>query len=91
MDNIKIEEVAPKFKPNTIKGIITPLRSFLTYNNINLKWKKLKIPVAEKIHYDFELQDTRKIILAMKEDSKMIVENIVYYQHLEIKNVFYFY
>ncbi len=85
-----INVMKPKFKPNTIKGIITPLRSFLTYNNITIDWKKLILPVAEKIHYHFELEDTKKIILAMQQYSKMIIEDKVYYQHLEIKNVFLF-
>lgn len=85
-----INDMKHYYKANTIRGITVPLRSFLTHNNIMIDWKKIKQPTAEKIHYHFELEDTKKIISAMREYSKMIIEGEVYYQHLEIRNVFLF-
>jgi integrase len=85
-----VNKISVDFQPNTVNGAIGSLRSFLTYNESNIAWKKLKRPIAEKIHYHFELEDTKKIIAAMKEYSKMIVNGEIYYQHLEIKNVFLF-
>ncbi len=85
-----VNKMSADFQPNTVNGAIGSLRSFLTYNESNIPWKKLKRPIAEKIHYHFELEDTKKIIAAMREYSKMIINGEVYYQHLEIKNVFLF-
>ena len=85
-----VNTLSINFKANTIKGFIANIRSFLTHNEINLSWNKLKKPTAEKIHYHFELEDTKKIIAGMREYSKMIIEDEIYYQHLEIKNVFLF-
>lgn len=85
-----VNKMSINFKPNTINGAIGSLRSFLTYNDSKISWKKLKRPTAEKIHYNFELEDTKKIIAAMRDYSKMIVNGEVYYQYLEIKNVFLF-
>ncbi len=85
-----INKMSIGFQPNTINGAIGSLRSFLTYNDSKISWKKLKKPTAEKIHYNFELEDTKKIIATMRDYSKMIVNGEVYYQHLEIKNVFLF-
>lgn len=85
-----VNKMSINFKPNTINGAIGSLRSFLTYNDSKISWKKLKTPTAEKIHYNFELEDTKKIIAAMRDYSKMIVNGEIYYQHLEIKNVFLF-
>lgn len=85
-----VNKMSISFKPNTINGAIGSLRSFLTYNDSKISWKKLKTPAAEKIHYTFELEDTKKIIAAMRDYSKMIVNGEIYYQHLEIKNVFLF-
>lgn len=85
-----INNLSVDFKANTIRGFIANIRSFLTYNEMNLSWNKLKRPTTEKIHYHFELDDTKKIIAGMKEYSKMLIEGEVYYQHLEIKNVFLF-
>jgi len=61
-----------------------------THNDINIAWTKLKKPTTEKIHYRFELEDTKKIIAGMREYSKMIIQGETYYQHLEIRNVFLF-
>lgn len=85
-----VNKMSIDFQPNTINGALGSLRSFLTYNDSKISWKKLKKPTAEKIHYNFELEDTKKIIAAMRDYSKMIVNGEVYYQHLEIKNVFLF-
>lgn len=85
-----VNKMSINFKPNTVNGAIGSLRSFLTYNDSKISWKKLKRPTAEKIHYNFELEDTKKIIAAMRDYSKMIVNGEVYYQYLEIKNVFLF-
>lgn len=85
-----VNKMNVNFQPNTVNSAIGSLRSFLTYNESNIPWKKLKRPIAEKIHYHFELEDTKKIIAAMREYSKMIINGEVYYQHLEIKNVFLF-
>ncbi len=85
-----VNKMSIDFKANTVNGSVGCIRSFLTYNDSKISWKKLKKPIAEKIDYKFELEDTKKIILAMKEYSKMIVDGEVYYQHLEIKNVFLF-
>lgn len=85
-----VNKMSINFKPNTVNGAIGSLRSFLTYNDSKISWKKLKRPTAEKINYNFELEDTKKIIAAMRDYSKMIVNGEVYYQYLEIKNVFLF-
>ena len=85
-----VNKMSINFKPNTVNGAIGSLRSFLTYNDSKISWKKLKRPTAEKIHYNFELEDTKKIIAGMRDYSKMIVNGEVYYQYLEIKNVFLF-
>ena len=78
------------FKPWTVRGTISSIRSFMTYHESKISWQKLKKPSVEKIHYNFELEDTKKIIAAMREYSKMVINGEVYYQHLEIKNVFLF-
>lgn len=89
-----IQNIANKmnldFKPHTVRGTLASIRSFLTYNESKITWQKLKKPVVEKIHYQFELEDTKIIIAAMRIYSKMIVNDEVYYQYLEIKNVFLF-
>ena len=78
------------FKPHTVHGCLASIRSFLTYYESKILWKKLKKPVVEKIHYQFELEDTKIIVAAMRIYSKMIVNGNIYYQHLGIKNVFLF-
>ena len=85
-----VNKMSANFQPNTVNGAIGSLRSFLTYNDSKISWKKLKKPTAEKIHYNFELEDTKKIIAAIKEYSKIVIDGEIYYQHLEVRNVFLF-
>ncbi len=55
------------------------------------KWSKLVLPsVNNKVEYKLNIEDTKKIIDAMREYSKVKVGSEVFYQYDEVRNIFAF-
>lgn len=65
------------------------LKVFL--KELSLDWSKLELPeVDNEVLYTLTFKDTKKIISAMREYSKITIRDEVFYQYEEIKNIFAF-
>jgi len=65
------------------------LKVFL--KELNLNWNELELPeVDNKVDYTLSLKDTKKIITAIREYSRIEVNGEVFYQYEEIKNILAF-
>lgn len=77
----------------TVVLYVRTLRAFLAKHKalvIN-EWNELSLPhVDNKVDYTLSLKDTKKIIYAMRNYSGTPVEDGVFYQYEEIKNIFTF-
>lgn len=69
------------------------LGAFLKNQKINIakEWDKLSLPeVNNKVDYTLHLEDTKRIIKAMRAYSGTTIDNKVFYSFEEIRNIFIF-
>ena len=65
------------------------LKVFL--KELNLNWSDLELPeIDNKVDYTLSFDDTKKIIQAIREYSKIEVNGEIFYQYEELKNIFAF-
>lgn len=84
-----VNELNKKRANATVVLYARTIKVFL--KELNLNWSALELPeIDNKIDYTLSFDDTKKIIQAIREYSKIEVNGEIFYQYEELKNIFAF-
>jgi integrase len=77
--------------PATVELFGRTIKTFIKKQKLDIDIDDLELPEVDNvINYTLGLDDTKKIIKAMREYSKIDIDGEVYYQYPEVRNVFAF-
>ena len=87
-----VNDLNSKRAPATVVLYVRTLGAFLTKVNIRIDgWEHLELPeVDNKVDYTLTLNDTKKIIKAMRGYSGTMIDDKIFYSFEEIRNIFTF-